>query len=481
MNFSPYQIDIFKAVQTTQNHICVEATAGAGKTSTILEALKLIPRMKKSIFLSFSNTIVNELKSRVPDYVKASTLHSLGCRMIMKQYRGVKIDNDKWFKILVNDLKAEDKNKANFRICGQTSDVINYARMTLTRPSVIDLSTMCDHYGLEWTTEIIYKAMKFLNEQEKHLKMIDFTDMIYLPATSTRLIDEQFDFVFLDEAQDLNNAQRTFIEKILRPNGRLVAVGDSKQSIYSFSGSSIDSFDKLKQRPNTTELPLSISYRCAKNIVIEAQKIFDTIQPFEGAIDGIVRKGDLEEAKAGDMVLCRKTAPLILAFFYLLRKGIKSTVIGKDIEVGLLDLAAKVQTTDKERTLLRIEDQKEVLREELIKLKFHNPLVHPRYLALLDKVEVLHLIIHQSNDPGNLSATIRELFREDKKAIRLMTIHRSKGLENDRVFIIDKFNGTKTIPSPFATKDWEKVQEKNLLFVAITRAKKELIYINLDE
>ena len=481
MNYSPYQIEIFKAIQNTQNHVCVEATAGAGKTSTILEALKLIPRMKKSVFLSFSNTIVNELKSRVPDHIKASTLHSLGCRMIMKHYKRVKIDENKWFKILVSELSPEDRTKVNFRICGQVSEIINFARMTLTESAATELAEMCDHYNLEWSTEIIHKAMKSLSNQSKHFDKIDFTDMIYMPATMTKLIDEQYDYVFLDEAQDLNNAQRTFIEKLLRPNGRLIAVGDSKQSIYSFSGSSIDSFDRLKSRPNTVELPLSISYRCAKNVVIEAQRVYDTIQPFEGAIDGIVRKGNIEEAVAGDMVLCRKTAPLILAFFHLLRKGIKSTVIGKDIEVGLLDLANKVQTNDQERTELKIQDQKEALRAELTKLGFKNPLVHPRYIALLDKIEVLHLIINQTSDSNNLTNIIAELFREDKKAIRLMTIHRSKGLENNRVFLIDKFNGTKTIPSPFATKGWELVQEKNLLFVAITRAKEELIYINLDE
>lgn len=481
MNFSPYQIEIFKAVQTTQNHVCVEATAGAGKTSTILEALKLIPRMKKSIFLSFSNTIVNELKSRVPNHVKASTLHSLGCKMIMQYYKGVKIDENKWFKILINELPPEERIKSNFRICSLTSDVINYARMTLTQPTVSELSTMCDHYGLEWTSEIIDKVAKILCEYNKYLKTIDFADMIYLPAILTKLINEQYDYVFLDEAQDLNSSQRVFIEKILKANGRLIAVGDSKQSIYSFSGSSIDSFDKLKQRPNTIELPLSISYRCAKSIVHEAQKIYSTIQPFEGAIDGMVRRGNLEEAREGDMILCRKTAPLILAFFYLLRKGIKSTVVGKDIEVGLLDLAGKVQTSDIERTKLRMEGQKMALRDELKKLGFKNVLVHPRYVALLDKIEVLRLILHQSSDPGNLSETIKELFREDKKAIKLMTIHRSKGLESDRVFIIDLFNKQKTIPSPFATQGWELIQEKNLLFVAITRAKKELIYINIEE
>lgn len=479
MNYSPFQIEIFKAIQSTQNNICVEATAGSGKTTTILEALKLIPRTKKSIFLSFSNTIVNELKSRVPDHVEASTLHSLGCRMITSYYRGVKIDEKKWFKKLINELKPEERIKSNFQICGKMSSIIDYARMTLTTIDPQELRTMCNYYGLEYTEKIIKDVVRVLSKEEKSVQVIDFADMIYLPATKHKLINRQFDYVFLDEAQDLNNAQRSFIEKILKTNGRLIAVGDSSQSIYSFSGSSIDSFDILKSRPNTTELPLSISYRCARNIVKEAQKVFGTIQPFDGAVEGEVRRGLVSEIESGDMVLSRTTAPLVFCFFKLIDRGIKARVLGKDIETGLIDLAEKVQSRTKELTEELILKEKEKLKQELTDLKFKNVTIHPRYQTMLDKIAVIQLILDKYNDPGNITSIIREIFREDKTAVRLMTIHRSKGLENDKVFLIEKYEGKKTIPSPYAEQHWEKVQERNLLFVAITRAKKELVYIDM--
>lgn len=483
MEYSRYQLDIFDKIRYTTSNICVEATAGSGKSTTILSALPLIPKFKKSIFLSFSNAIVDELKSRVPDYIQASTLHSLGCRMLLKWHPGARIDDNKWFSILAEQLKPHEKTKVNFKRCGKIAEVLNYARMTLTTPDARELSTMCDHYSLDYDDSIIEESIKYLNlsVQKRYLYKIDFTDMVYWPAIDTRVVNERYDYVFLDEAQDLNNSQRLFIERILKSNGRLIAVGDSRQSIYSFAGSNIDSFEKLQTRPNTIVLPLSISYRCAKNIVKKAKEVYPEIEAFEQNEEGVVRKGSVDEVGEGDMVLCRKTAPLIAVFFYLLRKNIKGAVRGKDIEKGLVELAEKVQSIDIETTQQLIDKEKERLTINLKALGFKNTLLHPKYIALSEKIEVIEVIMQCTQTASTLIETIQRIFQEDKDAVQLMTIHRSKGLESDRVFLIEKYNGDTTLPSPFAMKQWEHVQERNLEFVAYTRAKKELIFIDITE
>lgn len=478
LKFSSYQYDIFEAVKTTQSNICVQATAGSGKTTTLLEILNIIPKFKKTIFLSFSNTIVNELKSRIPAHTTASTLHSLGCRMIFATKKGVRIDNDKWFKIFLNTFSKEERVKATFKMCYEMVDIINYARMTLTKFNVEDLELMCQHYNVNYTKEHFDLVIREFNKDRK-LTSIDFTDMIYLPI-KLNLTDPIYDYVLLDEAQDLNNAQRIFVEKILKPQGRLLAVGDEKQSIYSFSGSSVDSFSKLQERPNTTTLPLSISYRCAKNIVRKAQEIYpDSIQFFDGAIDGEVRRGTLDEAQVNDLIICRKTAPLIEAFFHLLKNRIKAQVIGRDIETGLVNLAEKVQTSSKENTLLRMQDELDATAEQLFREKISKPTLHPKYVSLEEKCEVVKVILSHIDSSSMLVSTIKEIFAESKTSLKLMTIHRSKGLEADTVFLIDKYEGKAMYPSPRAVQAWEKVQEDNLQFVAITRAKKQLIQLSI--
>lgn len=481
MNFSLLQLEIFGAVKNTNDNICVQATAGAGKTTTLIEILNLLPKFKKSIFLSFSKAIVEELKSRIPIHSSASTLHSLGCRMIFAQYKGIKIDEDKWFKILLYSFdEGARKEKKTFKMCYEMVDIINYARMTLARFNVEELTQMCSYYSIEYSEEHLRIVIEQFNLERKLISM-DFTDMIYLPV-KMNLIYTQYDYVLLDEAQDLNNAQRLFVEKILKPGGRLIAVGDEKQSIYSFSGSSIDSFSKLQERPNTKTLPLSISYRCSKAVVRKAQEIYpDAIQCYENAQEGEVRVGSVDEIRDGDLVICRKTAPLITVFFKLLQRKIKAQIVGKDIEAGLLNLAERIQSESLQRSFLKIDDEIQALVTELKAKGITKPENQPRYIALEEKCEVLKVILMSINNPYRLVDSIKDIFSQEKRGIKLMTIHRSKGLEADRVFVVEKYNGERQCPSPKAVQKWEKIQEKNLQFVAYTRAKTQLIQLSIVE
>lgn len=482
MTANKYQIAIYEAVKSfapEYQNICVQATAGAGKTTTLLEILKLVPKFKKKIFLSFSNTIVNELKSRIPIDTEASTIHSLGCRMIMRKYRGIKIDNDKWFKILVGSYKKDELDKKVFKMCYEMSDIINYARMTLTKFDIESLQQMCDYYSIEYSEAHFIKVIEEFTK-DRRLTSIDFTDMIYLPIR-LNLIDLEYDYVLLDEAQDLNKSQKLLVERILKPSGRLIAVGDKNQSIYSFSGSNIDSFEQLQKRANTVTLPLSISYRCAKAVVKKAQQIYpDAIEAADFAVDGEDREGTVDEIEVGDLVICRKTAPLISVFFDLIKRGVKSSIVGKDIEKGLIGLAEKVQHPRIEQVYENIANELHKMYENLLAKGIKKIESQPQYIALEEKIEVLKVILEHVAGSNNLVSTIKNIFDETAKGVKLMTIHRSKGLENERVFLIARYQGKNMYSFDRATQDWEKVQEMNLQFVAYTRAKKSIISLDLS-
>ncbi len=68
---------------------------------------------------------------------------------------------------------------------------------------------------------------------------------------------------------------------------------------------------------------------------------------------------------------------------------------------------------------------------------------------------------------------ILSLFSDTKAAIWLSTIHRAKGLEANRVFFLNPSQ----VPHPKAVMDWEKVQEMNCKYVALTRAKQTLFFV----
>src|ERR1035437_9014767 len=133
---------------------------------------------------------------------------------------------------------------------------------------------MCCHYDINFLPEELLDIVQVIKRIEiynrsltKKHNYIDYVDMIHIPITNHKIKLPQFDFIMVDEAQDNNNCQHRFIQRLLGPKARTVYCGDEFQCIYSFMGSDINSFQKLQERENTVTLPLSVSYRCSKSVV----------------------------------------------------------------------------------------------------------------------------------------------------------------------------------------------------------------------
>ena len=211
-----------------------------------------------------------------------------------------------------------------------------------------------------------------------------------------------------------------------------------------------------------------------------AQTVYpEAIEAHPDAIEGKVWKGTLDEAEAGDMVICRNTKPLFIAFFFFLQKDVKSFIVGRDLEKGLISLSESVRGTTKEKVSKNIDNKLETLYQELKADGISKPENSPKYIALLEKAEIVLFILEKVKYPFDLIPKIEEIFHEDKKAILLTSGHRAKGLECDRVFFIETVKGEKLLPSKYAVLDWQIQQEENLKFVIYTRAKKDFCFINL--
>ena len=169
------------------------------------------------------------------------------------------------------------------------------------------------------------------------LETIDYTDMVWLPnALFLKPLGLLYDFIIIDEVQDMNKAERELVLKCFKMGTRMMSVGDKNQMLYQFSGADQDSFNILKSMPNTTCLPLSISYRCGKKIVDFAHKIVKNIEAADGAIDGqILKNVSLEDVQDGDMILCRNNAPLVQIYNEFLKLGKKCFIRGKEIGSNL--------------------------------------------------------------------------------------------------------------------------------------------------
>jgi len=191
----------------------------------------------------------------------------------------------------------------------------------------------------------------------------------------------------------------------------------------------------------------------------------------ETAPDGSVTTGSaINDARDGDFILCRTTKPLVTLFFSLLIQRKKAVIKGSDIGRDLIGMIGDIKT---------ISELESFWKEELERFKINlknngilNPVEHSSYISLKDKIDTLFFIANLVNNITELIETIDTIFTDELDGIILSTIHKAKGLEADRVFIVRP----DLLPLPQCRKGWEFIQEKNLEYVAITRAKKDLIY-----
>lgn len=252
------------------------------------------------------------------------------------------------------------------------------------------------------------------------------------------------------------------------------------QAIYGFTGSDSEAMNTLRSTFDAVSLPLSISYRCAKNIIIKAQSVMPTIEYNETAPDGEVNylnELDCNTLKPADMIICRKNAPIISLAFKLISKGIPAKVMGRDIGAGLVKLIEKLKPKGidgKHGLIIKLTDwqNKETA-------KFQKDDNQAMIDSINDKVACIMAVVDRSNvsTVPDLIREIESLFSDDgnnKRVVILSSIHKSKGLEAETVYFLD----SELIPLKFATKDWQLEQEYNLLYVGITRAKKVLNFIS---
>lgn len=481
------QARIFMFIQKRPENILIKAFAGAGKTSTIVEAAKLLPHDKSIMFLAFNKHIKEELELKLPEHVRCYTTYGLGYSAIKRKYGNkIKFDEfkaDKLIRTLSDkwDLKEEfnHQNDELLIYLNNLKKMVDLCRLTLTiKPKYIPYIAERHDINLK-KPEDIKRITKILDAMTLDRKTFDYTDMIYLPAIDNSLWMFPQDYVFIDEIQDLNRCQIRIVEKILKKDkvtnktiGRLISVGDFFQGIYGFNAADEKSFQWFEDFPNTKTLSLSTSFRCSKNVIKEAQKIVPEIKALDDAPDGIVRGGNvLEEAESGDFVLCRTTMPLVKLFFEFLSQQKKAMIKGSDIGVHLIELIGKINNIQR----LNVYWIKELSKyyNDLLSSGVLEPMEHSGYSALADKVNVLLFLSKLCVSVAELKDMIRTIFSDDIKGIVLSTVHKIKGLEANRVFIIrpDLFSRNDN-----DSKSWQLIQEKNIEYVAITRAKLELIY-----
>lgn len=477
--WSQLQTNLFNWVETGSGSVIVVAVAGSGKTTTGVEMAR---RSKGSvIYLAFNRPIADELTKRG---VNGRTFHSL-CYTPVLKFLGLGRDNVQSSKL--NILLKEYFPFAATRKYGSfMTRMVGLARNAgigagLVENVASEWLELARHHDVEPDSENtsmdegIRLAMELLEHSNDCRDMIDYDDMLYI-AVKEGISLPKFDWVYLDEAQDTNAIQRAILRKIMMPHTRLVAVGDPAQAIYGFRGADSDSMELIKTEFHAVEMPLTVTYRCATSIVEFAHNWVEHIEAAPNAPEGNVTElwedWKTDVFADNDLVVCRTTRPLIALAYTLIRSKRRAHVMGREIGQGLRKLVEKMNAKGLDQLVLKLE---EFTRREIEKATAADN--QAKAEAVRDKTDCILCIIEDLPETDNtvpaLLRTIDEIFSETNGGITLATIHKSKGLEADRVFWL---NSTKC-PAQWARKDWQVQQEENLCYVAATRAKTELVLI----
>jgi DNA helicase II / ATP-dependent DNA helicase PcrA len=490
MQLSSQQTAAIDFIKNSNKSLILSAVAGAGKTSTLLAMLKATEG--SVAFCAFNKSIAKEIEFKVNQQninkdVKVGTVHSFGFGAIRRSISRVNVDGNKIQTIVRDNFNNEESNMQTFLI-----SAVAMAKEVGIRACVNDNYNtwiqMFDHYDL-WnslpldvnTDKAIGLCQDVLDISNKTLNVVDFSDMIYLPILKKMRI-WKYSNIFLDEAQDTNATRRALVKMMLAPKGRLIAVGDPSQAIYGFTGADSNALDLIQKEFKAKELPLSVTFRCPKNVVKEAQKYVQHIESHPDSADGIMDECNLQDlpnlVTQEDAIICRNTKPLVEVAYNLIRNKIPCKVEGRKIGEGLIKLATrwKVKTVGTLINKLEAYKEKEI---EKYKKKENESMCQ----VIEDQVETLGVFIDQCKVDDTISTLVKkiqELFddTENKKILVLSTIHRSKGREFNHVFALgmDKYS-----PSKWAKKDWELIQENNLLYVLVTRAKIHLTKVIVEE
>lgn len=497
MEWSTYQKRVFEeAARPSDTDTAVIARAGTGKTTAILESLNHLPT-RSVLLCAFNKSIQTEMESRAPSHVTCRTLHSLGLRVHQQalRHRGVRaqVVPEKGKELAEDVLKHARYGSmlqgtdlwgkaAGLRYLreatGKVVRLAGYAKNTLVTKvdELRDLAIKMDldddpRYRPELLAQAAHEAM---DRAADDYKRVDFDDMCWLPWIYGYTPDQgmvQFGTVMVDEAQDLNPVQLWLVRQMVRD--RVFALLDPRQTLYSFRGADRRAVNKIVGASGN-RLSLPISYRCPNLVVEKAKLIVPDIQAAPNARDGHVElltyQEMLDQAKPGDFVLSRTNAPLMVTCLHLLARRVPACVAGQDIAGALLSLIdkSKATTTASLTRWLAGWFTSEQERHQ------DNP---ARLERSRDRVGCLRAVASYCDTVKQVRDQLGSMFtnRDDTDRVVCSTVHKAKGLERDRVYLLSKTFGYPDI------QPWQDGwSEENIWYVGVTRSKHYLGFVETD-
>jgi superfamily I DNA/RNA helicase len=474
------QLDIVASAKTGIN-ITIQAFSGAAKTTTLtLVANEVI---KPSLYLAYNKAMADEARHKFPAHVEVRTSHSLAYAHVGHQYKnklqrprgayrnvcGTGSEIGKYFKISAIEL-SKDKTLSSAAIGLCIRDIVNkfeHSDDTAISDKHLPFGLINDFKKRKGFVESTFKVMALKYAKRLwELRVDTNSDVLCTHDTYMKVFQlnkpilSGFDVIYLDEAQDTNPC---LLDIFARQECQKILVGDKYQSIYQWRGS-VDAMNIMKYE----ERVLTQSFRFGQSVADVATQILKCRDT--GEITAKLRGFDKVESSVEIVkddiqypytMLFRTNAELLSNAVTFIKSGIKL-----NIETDMKDF---VKLLSSALSLFQGKN-KEVKHEAIVPFSNWNDLI----TESSSKPELSRVArIIKDGEALEYIAILDKHYNVSEPDITLTTSHKSKGREWDTVVLADDF------PSVFDNKG-EYIglddQERNLIYVAATRAKKKLYY-----
>ncbi len=284
--------------------------------------------------------------------------------------------------------------------------------------------------------------------------LIDYNDQIYMPALFGGAFPK-FPLVLVDEYQDQSPVNHQMLDRLTSGKSRLIGVGDPWQNIYGFRVAKAGGMTAAIEKYKMTSLDLSVSFRCPSAIVEAARW---RVPHFKWNKEGgnVTTTNLFQGAEFPDdsTVICRNNAPLLRLAFKLISAGRSVSVMGSELGPRLIGILKKFgpESMKREAVLAAIEQYRE---DKALAGSKSAP----------DLADCMRVFADHGDTLGTAISYAEHIFAQTG-TIRLLTGHKSKGLEFDNVYFLD----------PWLLSETE--QDKNLRYVIQTRSQNSLTMLD---
>lgn len=486
-----YHTKIWKHIEQDgfPSNLVVVGVAGCGKTATMVQTTFRLPEDSSIKAISFGKGIATTLSEKMPMRVESSTMNKTGHDICMLNFQKCKFNKNKLRNIL--RYKVFNWESANREIKDYVyqngkhiTDLVSLAKGSGISPTIgkqefLDkLLILSDCHNIDPVDNILDKAWevwKHAIDFSGKCPVFDFDDQVWLMAypPSEHWSFPTYDYILIDEVQDMNAVNRLAIKRLMHEHSRVIAVGDPDQAIFGFRGADPQSVDNFVKEFDATIMYLSVCYRCSDAVIERAKRLVPRMEGTgkEGTYQEIPENVMNQFVSSGDFILCRINAPLVEHCMRLLALGKKASIKGREITKGISALAKKINSV----TDFSTREIEEWHKREAVKLGNSKRPWEVR--SLEDKVLVILAFkaSAQVDTYEDLVEWIDTCFVDDvEEGIILSTVHKAKGLEAERVFVIRP----DLMPFPKAKKSWEYIEEAHIEYVATTRALRHLYWVH---